>query len=68
MACFDKKNSKAQAVKKDEIPRYKILIVGESGVGKTSIIYQYLHGPDTHRYEVHLANWFEYKTVTFPDG
>jgi len=45
MGCLGSKEKepKVEAVKKNEIPEYKIIVIGDSSVGKTAIIHQFIN-------------------------
>ena len=51
----------------EEIPSYKIVLLGSSGVGKTSIINRYLKQSFDGNIMTSTGVCFNSKTLTFPD-
>ena len=51
----------------DETPTFKIILIGESAVGKTAMIFQYLAGTFLdHTPNTGVAN--HYKRIELPNG
>eukprot|EP00053_Salpingoeca_punica_P006510 m.61502 g.61502 ORF g.61502 m.61502 type:complete len:214 (+) comp13727_c0_seq1:268-909(+) len=55
-------------VSKTQLPTYKILIVGQSNVGKTSIVMRYTQNKVPGNYKMTIGVDFFSKTVTLQDG
>ena len=54
---------------KKEIPEYKIILIGDSSVGKTAMIHQYISGTFGHnKYQPTNGVQNQYKMVDVPGG
>ena len=70
MGCGDsKQEDKPKASAKQEIPEYKIIVIGDSSVGKTAIIHQYINGTFSKTGMAPTTGvQNQYKTVDVPGG
>ncbi|MHA2295331.1 MAG: Rab family GTPase [Candidatus Hodarchaeales archaeon] len=50
------------------MPKYKILLLGDGAVGKTSLVYRYVHAQFQQTYKATLGTDIFAKTVELPSG
>ena len=67
MGCGDSKEKKQdKEAPKNEIPEYKVIVIGDSSVGKTAIIHSYIQNSGPIQPTLGVQN--QYKIVNVPGG
>ena len=69
-ATKESSNMSTEVTKKDPLPfdfLIKLMVLGNSGVGKTSFIYQYVDGKKCDKYITTVGVDFREKTVEIPE-
>ena len=69
-ATKESNNMSTEVTKKDPLPfdfLIKLMVLGNSGVGKTSFIYQYVDGKKCDKYITTVGVDFREKTVEIPE-
>jgi small GTP-binding protein len=66
MGCSPNKNRRSYAFSKKP-DEYKVVLLGNTAVGKTSILKRYCLGSFQEEYEVSIGGSFQQKVITFPD-
>ena len=65
--CGDKEKNQTQR-KDEDVKTYKIVVIGDSNVGKTAIIHQFLHNTFSRDAQPTIGVKNQYKFVELPDG
>ena len=69
MGCGDSKDDQVDVIAQEkQTPEYKIIVIGDSSVGKTAIIHQYIKGTFSKAIPPTTGVQNQYKLVEVPGG